>query len=90
MHLMNVRKSWLVAGSPPNPDLAQYTQPTNSTSRTFVDTNVYVVDGQKFTGLFAVDSARFRGAGFLVITRDGQLIWVGNDHRTKLVTLPPP
>jgi hypothetical protein len=84
-HLANVRKLWLSDGSPPNPDVSKYTSPTNTTSRTFVDTNAYNIDGRNFDAIFAVESERFRGEGFLVISREGQLIWVGRDRRVKLV-----
>lgn len=86
IHLTNVRKAWILDGSPGAPAIENYVNATNSASQTFVSTNSYLIKGVTLHGLFAVDTGNFDGKGLLVITKDGQIIWVDRKKGPRIVT----
>lgn len=85
--LMGIRKEWLLDGSPESPRIEKYVAHATDPSRFFVSTNSYVISGQTLQSLFGMNDPRFEGKGMLVISRDGELIWVDAAKPPKLIKL---
>ncbi|MFZ0827540.1 MAG: hypothetical protein WAO02_08965 [Verrucomicrobiia bacterium] len=83
--LANIRKEWLLDGSPANPRIEKYVAHATEPNRFFVSTNIYTISGQTFESLFGIDDPRFEGKGVLVVSKDGELIWVGSRKSPKLI-----
>jgi hypothetical protein len=83
--LMNIRKEWLLDGSPENPRIGKYLAGATDPDRFFVSTNVYEISGQTYQSLFGKNDPRFEGKGVLVISRDEVLIWVDAKKPPKLI-----
>ena len=85
LELKNIRKEWLIEGSPKEPRLEGF---TNSSKRIFVYTNTYTINDKAFESLFAMDASDFDGKGILIITKDGTLIWLDKKKGAEIVRLP--
>jgi hypothetical protein len=83
--LMGIRKEWLLDGSPENPRIEKYVAHATDPNRFFVSTNIYAINGQTFQSLFGMNDPRFEGKGILVISKSGELIWVGSTKPPKLI-----
>ena len=86
-HLIDLRKEWLLEGSPENPPIEKYTAHWTDPNRFFVWTNVYRINGDTFQSLLGMNDPRFEGRGILVISKDGELIWVDSTKPPKLIKL---
>jgi hypothetical protein len=84
-HLIDLRKEWLLEGSPEPPPIKKYVTRWTDPDRFFVWTNAYTIDGQTFQSLFGMNDSRFEGKGILVVSRDGELIWVDSTKPPKLI-----
>jgi hypothetical protein len=85
LDLKNIRKEWLIEGSPKEPRLEGF---TNSSKHIFVYTNTYTISDNVFESLFAMDASDFDGKGILIITKDGTLIWLDKKKGAEIVRLP--
>lgn len=81
-------KEWQLDGSPEPPPVEKYTAHSTDLNRFFVWTNAYVINGQTFQSLFAMDDPRFEGKGILIISKNGQLIWLGKKEIPKIIKNP--
>jgi hypothetical protein len=83
--LQGLRKEWLLDGSPENPPIKKYVAQWTDPDRFFVWTNAYTIGGQTFQSLFGMNDPRFEGKGILVVSKDGELIWVASTKPPKLL-----
>ncbi len=84
---MGIRKEWLLEGSPEIPHLEKYPAYVADPNRFFVSTNVYTINDHTFQSLFGMNDPRFEGKGILIISKDGELIWVDSRKPPKLIKL---
>lgn len=84
-HIIDLRKQWLLEGSPEPPPIKKYVERWTDPERFSVWTNAYTIGGQRYQSLFAMDDPRFEGKGILVVSRDGELIWVASTKPPKLL-----
>jgi hypothetical protein len=82
--LLDLRTEWLLDGSPEPPPLTGYVAKWTDPSRFYVWTNGYRIDGRAFQSLFGMDDPRFEGKGILVVSREGELIWVESGKPPQL------
>ena len=85
--LKDLRKEWLLEGSPEIPHLEKYPAYVADPNRFFVSTNVYTINDHTFQSLFGMNDPRFEGKGILTISKDGELIWVDSTKPPKLIKL---
>jgi hypothetical protein len=75
-HLLDLRKEWLRDGSPEPPPVKRYVAKWTDPERYFLCTNSYVLGDRTVRSLFGMADAKFEDKGILVVSRDGELIWV--------------
>lgn len=84
-HLIDLRKMWLLEGSPEPPPIKKYVARWTDPERFFVWTNEYTISGQTYQSLFAMNDPRFEGKGILVVSKSGEVIWVASTKPPKLL-----
>ena len=84
-HLIDLRKEWLLEGSPEPPPIKKYVAQWTDPDRFFLWTNAYTISGQTYQSLFGMNDPRFEGKGILVVSKDGDLIWVASTKPPKLL-----
>ena len=88
-HLIDLRKEWLLDGSPEPPPIKKYVARWTDPDRFFVWTNTYTISGQTFHSLFGMNDPRYEGKGILVVSKDGELIWVAQRKPPELLKRKP-
>jgi hypothetical protein len=83
--LIDLRKEWVRDGSPEPPPIKKYVAQWTDPDRFFVWTNVYTINGQTFQSLLAMNDPKFEDKGILVVSREGELIWVDSAKPPKLL-----
>lgn len=81
--LTTVWRAWVKDGKPEKIDLRHYIGQT--TSRLSVQTNRFHIAGVAYQAKFGIQSERFARAGILVITEDGQFLWIDDERGASLV-----
>jgi len=74
IYLRNLHRAWVKDGSPTNPAITNYVVSTSD--RYFIWTNRYSFGTNIFESHFGLETSQFTERGFLVISRDGRLVWV--------------
>ena len=69
--LINLRKSWVVAGQPPDYTVEDYHRSGSSFLRLYAETNHYLVEGRVQKGLFAGEYVWDGKPVVFLITQDG-------------------
>jgi hypothetical protein len=85
LFLLNVRKAWILDGSPTKPQVSSYTTPTNSYYALFVHTNQYLAKGERIESIFAIEDKGFEGKGFLVISPRGHVLWIDRKNGPRMI-----
>lgn len=84
-HMIDLRKQWLLEGSPEPPPIKKYVERWTDPERFSVWTNAYTIGGKTYQSLFAMNDPRFEGKGILVVSKSGELIWVTSTQSPQLL-----
>ncbi|HLP76482.1 MAG TPA: hypothetical protein VK327_06125 [Candidatus Paceibacterota bacterium] len=83
IQLRNLHRAWVKDDSPMNPIITNYVVSTSD--RYFIWTNHYSFAGTNFESQFGLETSEFAERGFLVISRDGRLVWIDKKAGPELV-----